>query len=260
VVVFAVLVGLLWLEIVFLNSFTSEDVTLHIRFVDVLIGLTIYLKTSIDFALYMGKLMVNNRGWKNRIAIEIGTAAGNAIGTMAILAVWVFFKEIRWLLALMIFLAALILFKLAEESLEYTQVNDKNYPRWFKKIVNGFEYILETINKLIMPVLRYIVPNLSMQAKSGLSFWSLFGVAFTVPFILGLDDFAGYVPLFSVVNLFGFAIGALGAHMLLNIFLYISPDRTTRAVKNPIISFLGSVAFAGIGILGLIEVIQLIGE
>ena len=41
--------------------------------------------------------------------------------------------------------------------------------------------------------------------------------------MLGLDDFAGYVPLFNVVNVFGFAIGVFSGHMVLNAFLYVSP-------------------------------------
>ena len=34
---------------------------------DILIGLTIYLKTSIDFAVYIGRLMAKYPGWKNRV-------------------------------------------------------------------------------------------------------------------------------------------------------------------------------------------------
>ena len=46
--------------------------------------------------------------------------------------------------------------------------------------------------------------------------------SFSVPFILGLDDFAGYVPLFNIINVFGFSLGVIGAHMLLNIALFIN--------------------------------------
>ncbi len=260
VVVFAVLTAVLWLEILLLNRFTTSDILLTVRWYDVAIGLTIYLKTSIDFAIFIARLMDVNPGWKNRIGIEIGTAVGNAAGTLAILILWTFFKEVRWLLALMILIAALVLFKLAQEGLEHAKVEDDSYPLWFRRMVNAFERLLSKINRFILPVLKYIIPHTSLPNKASASFWGLFTLSFTVPFILGLDDFAGYVPLFSIVNVFGFAIGVFAGHMILNMLLYLSPTHTVRAVKNPVISFLGSVAFVGLGIWGITEVVHMIGS
>ncbi len=261
VVVFGILVGILRLEIGLLNHATgSEDILTHVRWADVLVGLVIYLKTSIDFAIYIGRLMAKNTGWRSRVAIEIGTAFGNALGTLAILLIWTFFKEVKWLLAAMVFLAALVLFKLAEEGLEHAQDEDGKYPRIFQKAVSTFEHILRRINKVILPILKYVIPDMKKEGGANLAFWPLFGLSFTIPFILGLDDFAGYVPLFSIVNIFGFAIGVFAGHMILNILLYISPERTTKAVKNPIISFVGSLAFVGLAIWGLVEVTKIIGH
>lgn len=258
VIVAAALTAALWSEIFFLNRFTGEDIILRIRWIDILIGLTIYLKTSIDFAIYIGRLMDANPGWQSRVAIEIGTALGNAAGTLAILAVWAFFKEIRWLLILMIGLAALVLFKLAQDSLEHAKVEDERYPRWFKRLVLGSDAVLEKFNNVFKFILRFVAPNISPQGAQNLKFWPLFGFAFTVPFILGLDDFAGYVPLFNIVNVFGFAVGVFAGHMILNMFLYLSPTTTIRAVKNPVISYLGAMAFVGLGLWGIVEVINLI--
>jgi hypothetical protein len=258
VVVCVGLIGLLWIEIASLNRVTMTDIAMHVRWVDVLVGLTIYLKTSIDFAMYIGKLMSRNPGWKSRVAIEIGTAFGNAAGTMAVLLVWTFFKDVRWLLALMVFVAALVLFKLAQESLEHVQEEEGKERSRFQQVSFWFERGLERLNAVFHPVLKYVIPNLRMKDGAGLRFWPLFVLALTIPFILGLDDFAGYVPLFSVVNVFGFGIGVFVGHMILNIFLYISPDRTIRIVKNPIISFIGSLAFVGLGVWGLTEVVRLI--
>ncbi len=260
VVVFAALVGILWGEVVILNLWTTQDIVLRVRWVDVAIGLTIYLKTSIDFAITIGNLMSQNGGWKNRVAIEIGTAVGNASGTFVILAIWAFFKEVQWLLAIMITLAALVLFRLAEEGLEHAKVEYQRYPNWFKQIVNVSEKLLERLNQATFPVLRFVVPNISMQTKGRLKFWPLFAFSLTIPFILGLDDFAGYVPLFNVVNVLGFAIGVFGGHMILNIMLYLSPQTTIRVVKNPVISLFGSAAFVSLGIWGLSEVVKLVGE
>ena len=94
--------------------------------------------------------------------------------------------------------------------------------------------------------------------KKNLTFWGLFSFSFTVPFVLGLDDFAGYVPLFNVVNVFGFAIGVFAGHMVLNALLFISPDRTIKAVKNPLIAFLGSIAFVLLAVWGLVEVYKIL--
>lgn len=259
VVVCAFLIIILWLEVIALNKFTVNDILLKINWIDILIGLTIYLKTSVDFAIYIGNLMSENNSWKSRVAIEIGTALGNAVGTMAILLVWAFFKEVRWLLAIMIMLAAFVLFKLAEDGLEHAELGDARYPLWFKRTVDVFERVLGRLNQFIAPILKHILPGLRMRGCGVLRFWPLFLLSFTVPFILGLDDFAGYVPLFNVVNVFGFAIGVFGGHMLLNMLLYISPRRTTAVVKNPVISFLGSVVFVGLGVWGLVEVARLIG-
>lgn len=128
-VLLAVLVGLYQLEIMGLNTIgtmfgiSSQHIQLRERagkiITDVIIGLTIYLKTSIDFALLIGILMEKYPGMKNQLIIQSGTTLGNAIGTMVVLVIWFFFKEVYWLLALMIFFASLVLIELAQTSLEH---------------------------------------------------------------------------------------------------------------------------------------------
>ncbi len=258
VVAFAVLTAALYLEIRVLNHFTVEDIALKINPLDVVIGLTIYLKTAIDFAIFIGNLMHKNPGMKGRISIELGSALGNATGTMAILLIWTFFKEIEWLLVLMLFLAAIVLFRLAEDSLEHA-TNAKNHPKWFMFIVHKLQKVLHYFNILTHPLLRRILPRGGMKAAAFATFWGLFAFAFTVPFILGLDDFAGYVPLFSVINVFGFGIGIFLGHMVLNILLYINPERTIKLVKLPTIALVGAIAFVALGIYGFVEITHLIG-
>lgn len=257
-VVACLFTAILYAEITVLNIFTPSDISTKIRLVDVGIGLTIYLKTSIDFAIFMGGLMQKNPGWKSRIAIEIGTAAGNALGTMAILFIWAFFKEVEWLLAIMIVIASLVLVTLAEDGLEHAKAADKGYPYIFRKIVSIFERFLRFTNLIARPIVSRILPGGGLQSVTKATFWSLMSFAFLIPFVLGLDDFAGYVPLFSLVNIFGFSIGVFFAHALLNAFLYLSPDRTIRAVKNPIISLVGSIAFIGLAGLGIYEATKLL--
>ena len=258
VVAFLVLSALLYLEIRVLNLFTLEAISLTIKPLDIVIGLTIYLKTAIDFAIFIGNLMHKNPGMKGRISIELGSAVGNAAGTMAILLIWTFFKEIKWLLVIMLFLAAIVLFKLAEDSLEHAK-EAKGHPAWFRKLVTGLDKTLHFINLFSHPLLKRILPHGGMKAAAFTTFWGLFAFSFTVPFILGLDDFAGYVPLFSIINVFGFGIGVFLGHMILNILLYLSPARTIRLVKQPVIALVGSVAFVGLGLYGFYEIIHLIG-
>jgi len=254
-IVCAFLVALLHGEIKLINYFTPLDIVLHFRLADILIGVTVYLKTSIDFAIFIGRLIDKNRGWKSRVAIEVGTALGNAVGTFAILAVWSFFHQISWLLCLMIFIAALVLLKMAEESLEHISRSNNG---GLQRAASNIASVLAKVNKIFNPVLKYIVPKTSAQARESLPFWGLVAFSFIIPFILGMDDFAGYVPLFNIVNVFGFATGVFIGHMVLNILLYISPRHTIAVIKNSYISFAGSLAFIGLAVWGIFEVVKIV--
>ena len=253
VVTFIIMVGLLWAEILLINVWSSEKIITHFRVSDVLVGVTIYLKTSIDFAIFIGRLMEKNPGLKGRIGIEIGTALGNAVGTFAILLIWAAFKEVSWLLGVMIFVAALVLIRLAQDGLEHIDTKKISYPLYFRRAVSLLDTFLRIINKPIEPMLSKLLPAQSLDVTKKATLGGLLALSFAVPFVLGLDDFAGYVPLFNIVNVFGFAIGVFAGHMVLNIFLYISPKRTIAAVKNPVISFLGSIAFIVLAAWGLYE-------
>lgn len=258
-VVFFVVSILLYIEIYLLNRtvITREHIVLHLRWSDILIGLTIYLKTSIDFAIYIGRLMAKYPGWKNRVMIEIGTAVGNALGTLAILVLWDLFREVRILMALMIVVAALVLFRLAEEGLEHVKDEQGKYKVRFCGIEVWFERVLSLVNLVFAPIVNRLVPKLSIHEDQKKGYRTLFLLSFTIPFILGLDDFAGYIPLFNIVNVFGFGVGVFLGHMILNIFLFLSPSRTIKMVKHPVISFVGSVAFVGLAVWGLVEAIRL---
>lgn len=259
-IVFGVLSFSVWAVILGLNIFNfGGKISPVLRWGDILIGGTIYLKTSVDFAIFMGRLMSSNPGWKNRIAIEIGTALGNALGTILILILWTFFKEIHWLLGIMIFIAALVLFELAYAGLEHF-VEWEGQGKIKRGIYFALERVLSFILKFTRPITSKVLPNLGQKLKASgkLNWKNLIWFSFTIPFLLGLDDFAGYVPLFNVVNVFGFAVGVLGAHMLLNVALFINPTATTKAVRNAWVSFLGTLAFIGLAAWGLVEVVKII--
>ena len=256
-------IGLYWL-VILLNYITNDcaensqciSTDIHIR--DILIGSTIYLKTSVDFAIFIGNIMRHYRGVKGRIAIEIGTAFGNALGTVVVLVIWNFFKEIKPLLAIMIFFAALVLVKLAEEGFEHAREFTSRRQKHLKAAITKLEDATKKFNGISHHVLKFIIPNLSLQPKKGLSFLGLINFSFTVPFILGLDDFAGYVPLFNVVNVLGFSMGVVIGHMVLNLLLFLSPEKTIKIVKNPLISLLGSIVFILLAVWGIIEVYKIL--
>lgn len=259
-----VVFGVMWLlfhgEILGLNKMVVRraPISPSLEWSALVLGVTIYLKTAIDFAIFIGRLMSKYGGWKNRIMIEIGTALGNAVGTMGILLIWDLFREVKWLMAIMIGLASLVLLKLAEEGFEHVKDAEGKYVFELYGLVGKLEHGLEKFNQATAPILSRLIPELKVKDK-GKGYKHLFLMSFTIPFILGLDDFAGYIPLFNVVNVYGFGVGVFLGHMILNIFLFLSPKDTIRAVKHPVISFLGSVVFVGLAVWGWVEVVRLVG-
>jgi hypothetical protein len=224
---------------------------------DILIGIAVYLKTAIDFAIFIGNLMRTNPGWKKRIAIEIGTAVGNAFGTFLVLTVWIFFKQVPILMAAMIFVASIILLRMAQESLEEFLKQKKSFIK-MRMPVYLLQAQLNFINKMFRPLLGFFVPDLKLTRAKKLSFANLIVFSFTIPFVLGLDDFAGYISLFSVINVFGFAVGVLLGHMFLNIGLFVYPKKTVQIVTHPFVLIGGGFAFIGLGLWGLIETAKLL--
>lgn len=256
-VTFLVLTVLLSLFLHVLNTFPlKEKIQIIIRPIDILVGVTIYLKTSIDFALFMGNLMQSNPGWKKRIAIEIGTALGNALGTFVVLCIWYFFKQAPALLIIIIILASLTLLQMAEEGFEQF-LHQKN-TRWLQKEIKPLYFLLEKINHVFSPLFSRVIPHKEIMKPPSLSFIQLLLFALAIPFLLGLDDFAGYIPLFTIVNVFSFVIGVFFAHMLLNIGLFAYPSLTTKITKHPLVIVGGSIVFVGLALWGLYEAFEIL--
>ena len=248
----------LYFFIIFLNLLpVIEQIKTEINIKDILIGLTIYLKTSIDFGIFIGNLMRSNPGWKKRVAIEIGTAFGNGLGTIVVLIIWSFFKEVPIMMAVMIFFASLVLLRMAEDSFVELIKKDNNI---FTNIISIFHAPLLIINKFFNPIINKIIPHAGILNIKSLPWFKLIIFSLSIPFILGLDDFAGYIPLFSVVNIYGFSIGVFLGHMLLSIALFISPKKTVEIVSAPLIMFIGGFAFIIIALWGFYEVIHLLSS
>jgi hypothetical protein len=235
---------------------TGSPIILDFRRREVLFGIIIYLKTAVDFAIFTGNLMHSNPGWKKRIAIELGTAVGNGFGTFLILIIWTIFKSIPPLMIIMIFIASVVLLRMAQESFEEFLKQRQSFIK-LKMPVSLLQDQLNIVNRIFRPILKFFVPNLNLTKTKKLSFINLVIFSLAIPFVLGLDDFAGYIPLFTLINVFGFTLGILLGHMLLTIGLFAFPKKTVEVVKHPMVLVIGGLAFIGLGIYGFYESVNI---
>jgi hypothetical protein len=159
----------------------------------------------------------------------------------------------------MVFIASIVLLRMAEESFE-SFLDQKNsfIILNIRKPVSLLQGQLDIVNRLFRPILKFFVPSLNLTKTKKLSFANLVVFSLTIPFVLGLDDFAGYIPLFTIVNVFGFSIGVLLGHMLLTIGLFAFPKKTVAVVRHPIVLVMGGIAFIGLGIYGFYECINIL--
>jgi hypothetical protein len=259
-----------------LNIYLPASNNLHTVFHlgDFALGTTIYLKTAIDFAILMTLYMKSYPGWKNRIAIESGTTLGNTIGTILVIVIWGLLQQFSIVLNIMVFYSAIILIKLASETLahvgDYSVNPSSKYPL-LDFIYDIIFWPLDAFIKLTMLIidwtwrliestpLKKIIPDLSIStdarsAKKNVGFWAIFAMTLGVPFALGLDDFAGYIGLLTVVNVLSFSIGVYFGHFVLNTFLFLNPKKTMKVIGHPLVSWIGSLALMFIAFLGLMEV------
>lgn len=257
---FCGLATILYGILLFLNSLNfTTPIVLDFKKRDILVGIAVYLKTAVDFAIFIGNLMHTNPGWKKRIAIELGTAIGNGAGTFLILIAWIILKEIPLLMIVMMFIASVVLLRLAEESFEeFLKQKNSFISLNIRKPVSLLQRQLDFVNTLFRPILKFFVPSLNLTKTKKLYFANLISFSFTIPFVLGLDDFAGYISLFTTVNIFGFSIGVLLGHMLLTIGLFAFPNKTVALVKHPVVLMIGGLAFVGLGLYGFYQCLRII--
>lgn len=264
-----------------LNKFLPEtnNLKLVFRLGDFALGTTIYLKTAIDFAILMTLYMKVYPGWKNRMAIESGTTIGNTLGTILVIIIWGMLQQFKIVLNLMVFYSAIILIKLAYETLEHVEDFSIDISSKYPLLDFIYDIIFWPLDAFIKISIYFIkivweiieatpfdklVPNLTISSEEirgkKLTYTALFLMTLGVPFALGLDDFAGYIGLLTVVNVLSFAIGVYFGHFILNTFLFLNPKKTMKIIGHPLISWIGSMALMFIAYLGLKEVTDTVVE
>ena len=197
---FVVFVGLTYLVLQVLNGFDSltQKFVLGVSLTNVLLGMLIYLKTAVDYAIFVGLLMDKNEGTAKRIAMNAGTSVGAFIGVTLIVVLWSFFKEIPWLMAGLLVLAGAVLFSLGDTSQEHFQ----QVPR---KLRRPLELFFD-FHRPIVNALTFFMPDGDFKPKT-MKVWPLFFFSGFLPFLLGADDLAGYMTLITTTNIFGLLIG-----------------------------------------------------
>lgn len=250
----AVFLVILGLNAHLLNKvFPVEPIKFVFRPLDLALGLYLYIKTSVDFAVFIGSMMVANRGWKNRVAVEWGTSLGNFAGTILILWIWVMFRSIGPIFeGLIVLIASFVLLELAAGSMERLKA-----ARWDK--AGGFREWFYKGAKNLLIIRRYTavflgwMPDVegAMAGKKLPNFRALLLYSFTIPFILGSDDFASYLSVFNVVNVLSFASGVILGHGLLLAGMFAAPMVVERLMASPSFSALAVTTFFvifGIGV------------
>lgn len=227
----------------------SHKLSVQVIWGEVLLGIFIYLKTAVDYALFVGTLMANNTGVKKRIAMNAGTSIGCFIGVTAIAVLWTFFKEIHWLMIILLVIAAMVLFKLGDGS----QQHFESIPKWLKRPLELFF----DLTRPIVKVLTFFMPNSELNSER-LDTGTLFILSMIIPFALGADDLAGYMVLLTTANIFSLLIGIYFGDAIIDAALFANQELTVKIVKNKWVSYFGAVVFIALGVMSIIHAIKLL--
>jgi hypothetical protein len=227
----------------------DKVLSLNIIWYQVLLGMFIYLKTAVDYAIYVGRLMGNNTGFRARIAMNAGTSAGAFIGVTAVLIVWMVFNQVPILMIIMLLVAGAILLGLGDGSAEHYE----DVPNWLKTPLNAF---FETFRP-VYQTMTWFMPDICPDTyKRG--FWSLFILSGLLPFFLGADDLAGYMVLLDPSNTFSLLVGIYLADCFIDIALFLNQKLTVKIVKNRWISYFGAIVFVVLALWSFGDAIMLI--
>ena len=221
-----------------INPAISEKIIIHFLPVDIAIGFFLYFVTAIDYALIVGRMQVVNNGLKARFTMNVFTCLGCFVGVSFVLFLWGLAKEIDWLIIILLIFAGSVMVKLAYESLGYFR-DAKSIPSTIRTLsvkLIGF------LHSLTQP-LTFWIPELASPKIAKMSTKKLASWAFLLPFIIGLDDFVGYMGAMTIYNVFSLLLGIYLADIVIDVLIFTSPKLTKKVVEGAILSLLASWAF-----------------
>lgn len=230
--IFLLLVFVLFSVIKKANLISGKNpISFKIIVSDILFGIFIYLKTSLDFVIYAGSFIKVNKKIKNLGAFITGTSIGNSAGVFLIIFIWAIVRNFKWFLFFAILVSSVTLFFLGSKN------------------INEF---WENYKKEAKP------GKANEEEKLGnKSFKQVFISSLKLPFILGIDDFAGYIPLFNILNITSFSIGVLLGHFFLTSFILINEKPMRKVVSFKFFDLFGGLIFIAIATWGIVEAFSL---
>lgn len=222
----------------FINPFSTEQIQIVLYPSNILVGFFLYFVTAVDYALVVGRMQVVNSGFKARIVMNIFTCVGCYVGVSLVLFLWGFAKEVYWILVPLLIFAGAIMLKLAYEGKDYLVFDNPIA----KKIGNGTTKLL-TILYFPTRLLTAWVPELATPNVQRMHITELAKWSFLLPFIIGLDDFIGYMGAMTIYNVYSLLFGIYIADIVIDLIIFISPKFTKKLVESPMLSLLAAYAF-----------------
>lgn len=221
-----------------INPASAEKILIELHLKDFLVGFFLYFVTAVDYALIVGRMQRANKGLAARLVMNFFTCFGCFMGVSLVLFLWGFAKEVDWLIISLLIFAGSVMVKLSFEGLEYFEDAPTIWAPLRKvtvKIVNIFHKLTEGLTFWIPELAS---PNVEKLPLGKLALWS--GI---LPFIIGLDDFVGYMGAMTIYNVFSLLVGIYLADIVIDILIFISPVLTKKLVESPILSLLATYAF-----------------
>lgn len=222
----------------FINPFSSEKILIELHLFDVLVGFFLYFVTAVDYALIIGRMQNVNKGLKARFTMNVFTCVGCFVGVTLVLFLWGFAKEVDWLIVALLIFAGSVMVKLAFEGLEYFQ----HSPSIWKPLRTVTSTVVIWFHHLTQG-LTFWIPELGSPAVKTMSLGQLATWSFLLPFIIGLDDFVGYMGAMTIYNVFSLLVGIYAADIVIDILIFVSPTFTKKMVESAVLSLIATYAF-----------------
>jgi hypothetical protein len=214
---------------------------------DVTLGAIGYFKTSLEFAIIVGRLLVTYKDFKS-ISVAF-TSIGNLCGTVLVLLIFLISNDLPWLKVVLVMIGSFVLIKMALESFSHIHLPTyggewlKSFVRWFKK--SGM--------KLPFTGHEDETDTKGNNSELKLTFFAIALNSFMQPFLLGLDDMAVYFSLLTVANTFSICIAIVVSHWLLTSVMLKGSSFVIKVVSDPLFVILGILLFLGLGLHGFFE-------